>query len=46
MGRGHLGLKDYNKARECFQEAKKCDPKIENVIKGKLVTCKISSRYR
>lgn len=32
-GRGHLGLKDYNKARECFQEAKKCDPKIENVIK-------------
>lgn len=36
MGRGHLGLKDYNKARECFQEAKKCDPKIENVIKDYL----------
>lgn len=38
MGRAHLGMKDYNKARECFLEAKKFDPKIENVIKGYLHT--------
>lgn len=33
MGRAHLGLKDYSKARDCFQEAKKFDSKMENVIK-------------
>ena len=34
MGRAHLGLKDYNKARDCFQEAQKLEPKMESVIKG------------
>ena len=36
MGRAHLGLKQYDQAREWYNKALKCDPKKETMIKGKL----------
>ncbi|KAK3107524.1 hypothetical protein FSP39_016660 [Pinctada imbricata] len=32
MGRAHLGLKNYDKARECYKEALACDPKKTALI--------------
>ena len=34
MGRANLGLKEYDKARECYKKALECDPKNEGMIKG------------
>ena len=34
MGRAQLGLKEYVKARECYQKALECDPKNDSLIKG------------
>ncbi|XP_069115192.1 tetratricopeptide repeat protein 12-like [Argopecten irradians] len=33
MGRAHMGLGQYEKARECLHKAQECDPKRENAIK-------------
>ena len=35
MGRANLGLKEYDKARECYKKALECEPKNETMIKGR-----------
>ena len=34
QGRAYLGLKEYDKAMESCENALKCDPKKENIMKG------------
>ena len=36
MGRANLGLKEYEKARECYKKALECEPKNEVMIKGRV----------
>ena len=34
MGRAHLGMKNYEKSRECYKLALACDPKKDTMITG------------